>query len=191
MPVSEYENNYTYKSKLSDFRNESVNHFVTEMKNHFDEVSDYELDITQINAWKDCFEVTHPEIYSLSIDYYNLYLVFEYVLHYDNERADLIIIGDENIVLFEYKKQTMVNERTNSSSQLMNYYRLLSKYHNEGMKMNIHPAVVYTLDRQLYESDMYDDITFYRISPEYIKRFIEEKMRDDLKVPFSLDGWFN
>lgn len=50
---------YCYSSSISDFLKTSSDEWLETMRSNFSENSPLPLDTSQINAWKDCYNVLH------------------------------------------------------------------------------------------------------------------------------------
>ena len=118
------------------------------MEENYVFVTPYELSESQLEAWKDEYDVLHKQLKKLvnrKRDYQRLSIIFEYVLwDFDNEngvRPDVLILSKDRVGIIEFKTRSIDDDNYRYiTAQAKKYrHRLL---HNHDMSKDMKLSVV-------------------------------------------------
>ena len=127
-----------YADYFSNFSNENESDFIEKIKSTFLKEHIVELSNSQINAWKDSFEV----LQNLNLNP-NISIIFEYVLPYESgRRPDVILLSSDHVIVLEFKMKDKI--KPEDIDQVEAYARDLREYHFESRDKSVIPILVLT-----------------------------------------------
>lgn len=149
-------------SKSSVLKQSLLSYF----RSHYDDVSSFPLDESQVDAWQNCIEVLGEAFSRLPEAYGKISLVFEYVLpkhnpaskKFINENhivADVIGISADTVLVMEFKRRA--DEFEGLFKQAGMYKRRLEKYHVESWDKDVEAILVLTSAEDYFSAEYYFD----------------------------------
>ena len=146
-------NHYCYRTTVKDFRNLSQADWLDEMVSNFHNVNENEVNDSQLEAWKDSFQVLLETVKELPPQYDGIHMVFEYVLPMfsieseDNKtdpgvRPDVLMISKDTVIVLEFKDR---EERYKGcAAQAREYRKRIQEWHKQSIGMNKKAILVFT-----------------------------------------------
>ena len=132
-----------YVNTLAEFLRESKSDWITEMKSGFQAILDLPMGESQVQAWKDCYEVLQEQLPDVAHDHPALDVVFEYCLPYESgRRPDVLLVSQEQIVVLEFKQNFRVIHA--DIDQTAAYARDIHEYHYESRNSKVSAVLVLT-----------------------------------------------
>lgn len=112
---------------------------------------------SEIKAWKDCFNVLTVVMSELPEAFWNLWMVFEYVIPQNkpgtkkykkglHRRADVILLSADKVLVMEFKQSKGINQKAFEKhvNQAGMYKRKLDKFHDASRHMEVLSLLVLT-----------------------------------------------
>lgn len=166
---------YCYKNSLTSFLQEDKTAWLKSMQNGFESNSVMSLGQSQINAWKDCFDVLQRELVGLSEEYPGFDIIFEYILPYESgRRPDVILVSREQVIILEFKMKNIV--LNSDLDQCTAYARDISEYHFESRDKEVIGVLVLTKTKDVLYLD--EDSETYICSGDKLGEFLRDEIVD-------------
>ncbi len=190
-----YINSFCFCSTIDEFLNTSKAEWLSAMKENYPFVTPYELSASQIEAWKDEYDVLKRQLKkTVQIDrnYGKLAILFEYVLwDFDNDngvRPDVILLSAGRIGIIEFKTHSIDDENYKYvTAQAKKYRHRLLHNHDRSKDMKLSVTAVMTSMKDFYE--IKDRVKC--ISPDRFDDCIESLMGRYPKPHEDVYGWIN
>lgn len=123
-----------------------------------------ECDKGEIKAWEDCYDVLTVILSELPEAYWNLWMIFEYVIPQNkpgtkkfkrglHRRADVILLSSDKVLVMEFKQSKGINQKAFEKHvrQAGMYKRKLDKYHDASRDMEVLSVLVLSKARNRRE----------------------------------------
>ena len=176
---------YCFSSSISDFINTSKEEWLETMRTNFATNSPLPLDPSQINAWKDCYNVLHAVMPGFDNSHPGFSIIFEYQLPYESgRRPDVVLLSEEQVIILEFKMKHFAYPA--DMDQCTAYGRDIREYHYESRDREVIDALVLTKANSLLEQDT--EVGTYICSGDKLGDFLEEVVASDV-TPCDVGDW--
>ncbi|EAS42984.1 DUF2075 domain-containing protein [Photobacterium profundum] len=131
-----------YASKICNFIKVNEADWLHTMTSNFHHhLPGLEIGDLQKSAWQDCFKHLQSELATLADT--DGYIIFEYILPMEGgRRPDVILLIENKLFILEFKMKDKFAR--SDIDQLKGYYRDISGYHKESIKLDIMACLVTT-----------------------------------------------
>lgn len=176
---------YCYQNTVTDFLTEDKSAWIEEMKAAFAELSPLPLSPSQVNAWKDCFDVLQGELPDFDKAHPGFSVIFEYMLPYESgRRPDVILLSAEQVLILEFKQKIVAEQA--DVDQCKAYGRDIRNYHFESRDKEVLDALVLTRASGKLARNRYTKTPV--ISGDELGEYLE-KVVDPTTTPTDVDAW--
>ncbi len=178
---------YCYSASISDFLKTSSEEWLETMRSNFAENSPLPLDPSQINAWKDCYNVLHSVLPDFDNSHPGFAVIFEYQLPYESgRRPDVVLLSQEQVIILEFKMKHFAYPA--DLDQCTAYGRDIREYHFESRNREVIDALVLTKAKSMLEQD--PEVGTYICSSDKLGDFLEEVVADSV-TPCDVGDWID
>lgn len=188
-----YINNFCFCSAIDEFLKTTKDEWLSVMKENYPFVTPYELSESQVDAWKDEYDVLKRQLKAAvrkNGSYGKLTILFEYVLwDFDNDngvRPDVILLSADRIGIIEFKTRSIDDENYRYvTAQAKKYRHRLLHNHDRSKGMKLSVVAVMTSMKDFYE--IKDRVKC--ISPDRFEDCLESLMGRYPKPHDDIYGW--
>ena len=176
---------YCYSSSVSEFLRTNKEDWLEIMQTSFAENSTLPLDSSQINAWKDCYDVLQKVLPDFDSAHPGFAVIFEYQLPYESgRRPDVVLLSEEQVIILEFKMKLAIYSA--DLDQCTAYGRDIREYHYESRNKEVIDALVLTKAKGISERD--SEVGTYICSGDKLGSFLEEVVADSV-TPCDVGDW--
>ncbi len=176
---------YCYQNTLTEFLEEERTSWLETMKNAFSEISPLPLSPSQVNAWKDCFDVLQRELPVFNEAHPGFSIIFEYMLPYESgRRPDVVLLSAEQVLILEFKMK--ITGEQADVDQCKAYGRDIRNYHFESRDKEVLDALVLTRTSRKLARNRYTKTPV--ISGDALGDYLE-KVVSPTTTPTDVEAW--
>ena len=176
---------YCYQNSVTQFLQEDRAAWLESMKSAFSELSPLPLGPSQVNAWKDCFDVLQNELPAFDKARPGFSIIFEYMLPYESgRRPDVVLLSEEQVIVLEFKMKSSGEQA--DVDQCKAYGRDIRNYHFESREREVLDALVLTKTTGKLARNRYTKTPV--ISGDAIHDYLE-KVVAATTTPTDVEAW--